>query len=114
MLSCKTYCAFLCLLIRSRILAASQADLGCIAGGRNYLHINAKGDVQPCVFIHYSNCNIHEVSPLDALKSPLFMAYHANQPFNENMLLPCPILENPEKLREMMATAGAMRTGFSL
>ncbi len=27
---------------------------GCIAGGRRYLHINAKGDVEPCVFIHYS------------------------------------------------------------
>ena len=25
---------------------------GCIAGGRRYLHINAKGDVEPCVFIH--------------------------------------------------------------
>ena len=33
---------------------------GCIAGGRHYLHINAKGDVDPCVFIHYSNCNIQE------------------------------------------------------
>ena len=28
---------------------------GCIAGGRRYLHINARGDVEPCVFIHYSN-----------------------------------------------------------
>ena len=46
---------------------------GCIAGGRNYLHINAKGDVEPCVFIHYSNCNIHDTSLLDALKSPIFM-----------------------------------------
>lgn len=36
---------------------------GCIAGGRNYLHINAKGDVEPCVFIHYSNCNIHGHQP---------------------------------------------------
>ena len=43
---------------------------GCIAGGRNYLHINAKGDVEPCVFIHYSNCNIHDTSLLDALRSP--------------------------------------------
>ncbi len=25
---------------------------GCIAGGRRYLHINANGDVDPCVFIH--------------------------------------------------------------
>ena len=31
---------------------------GCIAGGRRYLHINAKGDVEPCVFIHYSNVNV--------------------------------------------------------
>ena len=44
---------------------------GCIAGGRNYLHINAKGDVEPCVFIHYSDCNIHEMSLLGALKNPL-------------------------------------------
>ncbi|MFQ9915402.1 MAG: hypothetical protein ACLRWQ_02410 [Flavonifractor plautii] len=27
---------------------------GCTAGGRRYLHINANGDVDPCVFIHYS------------------------------------------------------------
>ena len=55
---------------------------GCIAGGRRYLHINAKGDVEPCVFIHYSNVNIHNHTLLEALKSPLFQAYHDNQPFN--------------------------------
>ena len=27
---------------------------GCIAGGHRYLHINANGDIDPCVFIHYS------------------------------------------------------------
>ena len=85
---------------------------GCIAGGRNYLHINAKGDVEPCVFIHYSNCNIHETSLLDALKSPLFMAYHDGQPFNENMLRPCPMLENPEKLRAMVKETGAVSTDY--
>ena len=30
---------------------------GCIAGGRNYFHINSNGDAEPCVFIHFSNCN---------------------------------------------------------
>lgn len=85
---------------------------GCIAGGRRYLHINAKGDVEPCVFIHYSNCNIHETSLLDALKSPLFMAYHDNQPFNENMLRPCPMLENPECLRRMVEETGAVSTDY--
>ena len=85
---------------------------GCIAGGRRYLHINAKGDVEPCVFIHYSNCNIHDVSLLEALKSPLFMAYYHNQPFNENMLRPCPMLENPECLREMARQTGAVSTDY--
>ena len=83
---------------------------GCIAGGRSYLHINAAGDVEPCVFIHYSNVNIHSCSLLDALKSPLFMAYHDGQPFNENMLRPCPMLENPERLREMVKKSGAKST----
>ncbi len=85
---------------------------GCIAGGRNYLHINAKGDVEPCVFIHYSNANIHDCSLLDALKSPIFMAYHDAQPFNENMLRPCPMLENPECLRKMVKATGAVNTDY--
>lgn len=85
---------------------------GCIAGGRNYLHINAKGDVEPCVFIHYSNCNIHDTSLLDAYKSPLFMAYHDNQPFNDNMLRPCPMLENPEYLRQMVKETKAENTDY--
>ena len=85
---------------------------GCIAGGRRYLHINAKGDVEPCVFIHYSNVNIHDVSLLDALRSPIFQAYHDNQPFNENHLRPCPMLENPERLRELVKETGAVNTDY--
>ena len=85
---------------------------GCIAGGRRYLHINANGDCDPCVFIHYSNANIRDCSLLDALKSPIFMAYHDGQPFNENMLRPCPMLENPEKLRAMVKATGAKSTDY--
>ena len=83
---------------------------GCIAGGRNYFHINANGDAEPCVFIHYSSANIKEVSVLDALRQPLFMAYHNNQPFNKNHLRPCPMLENPEKLQQMVHETGAKST----
>ena len=83
---------------------------GCIAGGRRYLHINADGDVDPCVFIHYSDSNIRQKTLLEALQSPLFMAYHDGQPFNRNMLRPCPMLENPEKLRKMVADTGAHST----
>ena len=83
---------------------------GCVAGGRRYLHINANGDAEPCAFIHYADSNIREKSLLDIMRSPLFMAYHDGQPFNENMMQPCPMLENPEKLREMVEKSGAKST----
>lgn len=83
---------------------------GCIAGGRNYFHINANGDAEPCVFIHYSNGNIRENTILEILKQPLFMAYHNNQPFNDNMLRPCPMLENPEILQKLVKESGAHST----
>ena len=83
---------------------------GCIAGGRRYLHINANGDVDPCVFIHYSNANIRSGTLLEALQSPIFMAYHDGQPFNDNHLRPCPMLENPQILREIVEKTGAHST----
>ena len=83
---------------------------GCIAGGRRYLHINANGDVDPCVFIHYSNANIRSCTLLEALQSPIFMAYHDGQPFNDNHLRPCPMLENPQILREIVEKTGAHST----
>ena len=83
---------------------------GCIAGGRRYLHINANGDVDPCVFIHYSDSNIREKTLLEALCSPLFKAYHDGQPFNDNHLRPCPMLENPHALRDMVNRTQAKST----
>ena len=83
---------------------------GCIAGGRNYFHINSAGDAEPCVFIHYSNANIHEKSVLECLQSPLFMAYHHGQPFNNNHLRPCPMLENPEIFQQIVNETGAHST----
>ena len=83
---------------------------GCIAGGKRYLHINANGDADPCVFVHYSNANIRSCTLLEALQSPIFMAYYHNMPFNENMLQPCPMLENPERLRKMVLDSEAHST----
>lgn len=83
---------------------------GCIAGGRSYLHISAGGDIEPCAFIHYSDSNIREKTLLEALRSPLFMAYHDNQPFNCNHLRPCPMLENPDRLAKMVKESGAHST----
>lgn len=83
---------------------------GCIAAGRNYFHINSAGDIEPCVFIHYSDSNIHTHTLIEALRNPLFQAFWHNQPFNDNHLRPCPMLENPEILRRIIAETGAEST----
>lgn len=83
---------------------------GCIAGGRCYLHINANGDIEPCAFIHYSDTNIHNNTLLDAYKAPLFQAYRKYQPFNANMLQPCPLLDNPDMLQKMVLESNSYST----
>ncbi len=86
---------------------------GCIAGGRHYCHINAAGDIEPCAFIHYSDSNIHNKTLLEAYQSPLFMAYHDNQPFNQNHLRPCPLLDNYGRLADMVEQSGAKSTDLA-
>ena len=83
---------------------------GCIAGGKYYCHINPNGDVEPCVFIHYSGANIHDMPLKECLEQPLFKAYQEEQPFNKNMLRPCPMLENPQYLRSIIERTGAKST----
>jgi hypothetical protein len=40
------------------------------------------------------------------------MAYRKNQPFNENMLRPCPVLDNPGRLADMVNETGAKCTDY--
>ena len=86
---------------------------GCIAGGKHYMHINANGDVEPCVFIHYSNANVKDMSLLETLKQPIFKEYQKNQPFSDNLLRPCPLLDNEGKLAEMVCRCGAHSTDLA-
>jgi MoaA/NifB/PqqE/SkfB family radical SAM enzyme len=83
---------------------------GCIAGGRGFLHINANGYVEPCIFIHYSNANIRRVSLLDALRQPLFSELANNQSSGESQPCPCPLLKNPQLLQEAVNKSRAKPT----
>jgi len=38
------------------------------------------------------------------------MAYRKGQPFNDNHLRPCPMLENPDMLRKIINTTNAVST----
>jgi len=83
---------------------------GCIAGGRQYFHINAAGDVEPCAFVHFAVDNIRGKSLKEVLGNPLFRAYQKRHPFHENYLAPCPIIDAPQALREMVKECGAHPT----
>jgi MoaA/NifB/PqqE/SkfB family radical SAM enzyme len=74
---------------------------GCIAGGRKYLHINARGDVEPCVFCHFASDNIRDKSLFEALNSPLFREIRARQPFSENHVRPCMLIDHPHQGRDL-------------
>ncbi|MDI6814872.1 MAG: radical SAM protein, partial [Dehalococcoidales bacterium] len=83
---------------------------GCIAGGRGYLHINNNGDAEPCVFAHFAVDNVMEKSLLEILTSPLFRAIRSRQPYSQNLLRPCMIIDEPSVLREVVAEEAAHPT----
>ncbi|MDD5556156.1 MAG: radical SAM protein [bacterium] len=83
---------------------------GCIAGGRHYLHINANGDVEPCVFCHFAVDNIREKSLRESLQSDFFRAIRARQPYTDNLLRPCMLVDCPEVLEEVVRAHGARPT----
>jgi len=73
---------------------------GCIAAGRKYFHVNARGDVEPCVFCHFASDNIKEKSLAEALNSPLFREIRSHQPLSENYFRPCLLIDHPQQGRE--------------
>ena len=84
---------------------------GCIAGGRRYLHINNKADVEPCVFCQLSTDNLHQKSLLETLRSsPLLAAIRKRQPYSDNYLRPCMMIDNPEVLKDVIDEAKPRET----
>lgn len=83
---------------------------GCMAGGTKYLHINHRGDVEPCVFAHFAVDNIREKSLAEALESAFFADVRSRIPYDGNVLRPCMIIDHPEVLREVVVKHGARST----
>jgi MoaA/NifB/PqqE/SkfB family radical SAM enzyme len=82
---------------------------GCIAG-KYYCHINSKEDVEPCIFSHFATTNVKGKPLMDAFKAPYFKSLRKRQPYNRNLLMPCPMIDNPEKIREIVKETGAYAT----
>ncbi len=82
---------------------------GCMAGGRKYIHINANGDVEPCVFCHFAVDNIRKTTLREALGSPLFRKIRQKQE-HDNLLRPCMLIDHPDNGRELFESEGAYPT----
>jgi MoaA/NifB/PqqE/SkfB family radical SAM enzyme len=83
---------------------------GCLSGGRKYFHVNANGDIEPCVFCHFATHNIRTSSLHDAIVSPLFRSIRSQLPSYENLLRPCIIIDKPEISRNVISEHGAYFT----
>ena len=89
---------------------------GCIAA-RQYLHINNKGDVEPCAFMHFAVDNIRNKTLKEIMESPFFRAIRERQnavgaarAYSDNMLTPCCVIDQPWVLREIVKEYGAHPT----
>jgi hypothetical protein len=81
-----------------------------MAAGKEYLHVNVNGDVEPCVFVHFAADNVKEKSLREILKSDFFTTLRSQQPFDKNLLRPCMIIDHPQVLREAVRKCGARPT----
>ena len=88
----------------------APATAGCINGARAYFHINHKGDVEPCIFVHFATDNIKDKPLAEALNSPFFRALRRMQPFSYNTLRPCPVIDHPRIMRTVIRLYGARPT----
>ncbi len=87
---------------------------GCLAGGRRYLHITADGGIEPCAFIHLSQGNIKDMSLKEALQLPFFKEIQKLQPYSDNLLSPCLLVDHPDYFRKIGSMPGVRGTDGTL
>ncbi|MDA8299295.1 MAG: radical SAM protein [Deltaproteobacteria bacterium] len=80
---------------------------GCLSGGRVYLHVNANGGVEPCVFAQFAADNIFDKSMEEILNSMYFKSIRKEQMGVKNRLRPCMIIDHPKILRKVVSEGGA-------
>lgn len=90
---------------------------GCMAAGTSdgYLHVTHRGDICPCVFMMYSDQNLHETdseTPLmDTIRGEFFTRIrHGQATRQNNPLAPCQIVDHPEVLKHAVESTGARET----
>lgn len=89
---------------------SGHKSIGCIAAANDFAHINSNGDLEPCVFCHYSDVNINDMSLVEALRSPFFRRFRQHKPFSKNAMRPCPLVDVPEAIVHLTNLEGVRST----
>lgn len=75
---------------------------GCLAAGRGFFHINARGGAEPCPFSPYSDTNVMNTSLKDALQSPLFRKLQQNGNLLQEHIGGCVLFEQKELVKSLV------------
>ena len=74
---------------------------GCLSASR-YCYITVEGYVQPCTFVHFYTHQVPESSLREVFDSPFFRAIRDMQPYDQNLLRPCKVIDHPERLLDVV------------
>ena len=75
---------------------------GCVAAGRGFFHINARGGAEPCPFSPYSDVSVRDSSLREALRSPLFRALQTEGLLADDHIGGCTLYMNRERVEEIL------------
>lgn len=75
---------------------------GCLAAGRGFVHVSARGDVEPCPFAPYSDRNLNRISLKEALSSPFLEAIRNNHQNLHESKGGCALWENRRWVEEVL------------
>lgn len=79
-----------------------RASGGCLAAGRGFFHINAKGGAEPCPFSPYSDTSLQDISLREAMNSPLFSRLRENGNLAETHKGGCVLFEQEQTVKEYL------------
>lgn len=86
---------------------------GCGAG-RLLIHVNANGDVEPCILFPYAVDNIREKSLVDIVKSPFFAGLRRITALKAGERQTCVLVQKPKEVLDLVESCGAKPTSAGI
>jgi MoaA/NifB/PqqE/SkfB family radical SAM enzyme len=84
-----------------------EAQGGCLAAGRGFVHISATGDVEPCPFAPYSDASLTGLPLRQALQSPFLASMRANHEMFAETQGGCALWKNRDTVESLLQPKGA-------